>query len=78
MFQRRGVEVKELMSIMSIHITREEDVGITRTLIVPSSVLATTTLSRASLARPVMQRSSFFLPVGRNRLAALAGHGPTL
>ena len=49
------------------------------TFMVPSSVLATTILSRASLASPVTHRSSFFLPAnGRNRLGTFGGHGPIL
>ena len=55
------------------------DEGKRHTLTVPSNVLATTILSSASLAKPVIQRSSFlFVPIGRKRLATFAGHGPTL
>ena len=80
MFQGGGVEVEEL-SIASIsrYVTRLWDSRTQHTLMVPSSVLATTTLSSASLARPVIHRSSFFLfPLGRKRLATFAGQGPTL
>lgn len=75
MFQRSCVEVEKLPQARSIVDTKE--LTMEHTLIVPSSVLATTVLSKASLASPVIHRSSFFLfPVGRKRLATLGGQGP--
>ena len=77
MLQCSCMEVKELFDNVRLD-------GVTisqrkRTLIVPSKVPATRTRSSASLTIPVIQRSSFFFPsVGRRRLAAFAGHGPTL
>lgn len=49
------------------------------TLTVPSNVLAITRRFKASVARPIMQRSlAFGLEAACNRSVTAWGHGPTL
>lgn len=66
MVQFSSVEIKELLSLDE-HLKRNDPMW-RLTLIVPSSVLATTRRFKASVAKPVIQRSlAFGLEVAFNR-----------